>query len=70
MLSAFLAFTGCDYTVSFKRKEKVTRFKLLEKNTEAREVFTEMSTESVLDHFVKLALKGLSSSIPKSVEST
>ena len=44
-LPAFHAFTGCDYTASFKRKGKVTPFKLLEKSTEDREVFTEMSTE-------------------------
>ena len=48
-LPAFHAFTGCDYTASFKRKGKVAPFKLLEKSTEAREVFTEMGTEISLN---------------------
>ena len=27
--NAFHAYTGCDYTVSFKRKDKVTSFKMI-----------------------------------------
>ena len=49
VLPAFHAFTGCDYTASFKRKGKVAPFKLLEKSTEAREVFTKMGTEISLN---------------------
>ena len=44
-LSVFHVFTGSDYSASFKRKKKVEPFKLLEKSTEAREVFSEMNTE-------------------------
>ena len=49
MLPAFHAFTGCDYTASFKRKGKVAPFKLLEKSIEVRDVLTEMSTEISLN---------------------
>ena len=49
VLPAFHAFTGCDYTASFKRKGKVAPFKLSEKSTEAREVFTKMGTEISLN---------------------
>ena len=48
-LPAFHAFTGCDYTVSIKRKGEVALFKLLEKSTETSEVFAEMSTEISLN---------------------
>ena len=48
----FYTFTGWDFTASFKRKEKVAPFKLLEKSTEAREVFTEISTEISLNNSI------------------
>ena len=44
-LPGFHAFTGCDSTMSFKGKWKVAPFKPLEKSTEARAVFPEMSTK-------------------------
>ena len=41
-LPAFHAFTRCDYAAQLKRRRKVSFFKLLEKSTKAREVFTEI----------------------------
>ena len=46
---AFHAFTGCDYTASFKRKRKVTPFELSEKSTETREVLTKIITDISLN---------------------
>ena len=51
-LPVFHAFTGFDYKVSFKRKGNFTPFKLLEKSTKAREVFTEMGTEISLNNSI------------------
>ena len=47
-LPAFRALTGCDYRALI-RKVKVAPFKLLENSTEAKEVFTEMNTETLLN---------------------
>ena len=41
-LPAFHSFTGSNYKASLTRKEKITTFKLLQKRTKAREVFTEI----------------------------
>ena len=41
-LPAFHAFTRCDYVAQLKRRRKVSFFKLLEKSTEARQVFIEI----------------------------
>ena len=43
---AYHAFTGCDYTTSFKWKGKVARLKLLEKNTKARWKLTKLDGSS------------------------
>ena len=49
-LPAFHAFTGCDYTASFKMKGKRhLKGELLEKSIEAGEVFTKISTEISLN---------------------
>ena len=39
-LPAYHAFTGCDYTASFNRKDKMTPLKLLEKNEDLQEIFS------------------------------
>ena len=52
-LPVFHTFTGCDYAAQFKRRGKVAPFKLLENSTEAREVFTEISTGISLNSSIR-----------------
>ena len=42
-LRAYHAFTGCDYTASFFKKAKVRPLKLLQKDTDAQIVLSELS---------------------------
>ena len=44
-LSAFHAFTGCDFTASFCRREKIRPFKIMEKNPAFIEAFGELGQQ-------------------------
>ena len=48
-LRAYHAFTGCDYTASFFKKAKVRPLKLLQKDTDAQIVLSELSTLEEID---------------------
>ena len=48
-LPAYHAFTGCDYTASFFKKAKVRPLKLLQKDTDAQIVLSELSTLEEID---------------------
>ena len=48
-LRAYHAFTGCDYTASFFKKAKLRPLKLLQKDTDAQIVLSELSTLEEID---------------------
>ena len=48
-LPGFHAFTGSDYTASFSQKGKVRPLALLEKNQNAKEMFSKLGDEEVIN---------------------
>ena len=57
-LSVYYALTGCNYTASFFKKHKVRPLKLLQKDTEAQIVLSELSALEETDENTISTIEG------------
>ena len=57
-LPAYHALTGCNYTASFFKKSKVRLLKLLQKDTDAQIVLSELSTLEEIDENTISTIEG------------
>ena len=62
-LPAYHALTGCNYTESFFKKGKIRPFKLLQKDTDAQIVLSELSTLKKVDENTISTIEGYVSKI-------